>query len=83
MSDLVSPSFDVIQGWQIVWQTDGPKFAFAVRGDQDLGTIVEQAEASSGTTSLSPAGTFHIEVTADGPWSIKVLQGEEPSPSPS
>jgi len=34
-------------------------------------------------TSLVPSGTFLIEVTADGPWSIRVLQGEEPSPSPT
>lgn len=75
-ADKVSPDFDVLRGWQIVWQTDGERFAFAVRGDQDLGTIVDQTGSSSGITSLAPAGTFHIEVTATGPWSIKVVQGQ-------
>jgi hypothetical protein len=75
-ANKVSPDFDVLRGWQIVWQSDGDRFAFAVRGDQDLGAVVDQTGPASGVTSLAPAGTFHIEVTAKGPWSIKVLQGQ-------
>jgi hypothetical protein len=81
--DVVTPSFDALAGWQIVWQTEGGGFALAVRGDQDLGTIVNQPETASGATSISSHGTFYIEVTAKGKWSMKVLQGEEPTPSPS
>jgi hypothetical protein len=84
--DKQSESFTVVSGWQIVWQTDGGGFAIAVRGDQDLGTIVNQDRPASGATSLPSAGTFHLGVTAKGPWSLKVLQGEAPpapSPSPS
>ena len=82
--DKQSESFTVVSGWQIVWQTDGGGFAIAVRGDQDLGTIVNQDQSASGATSLPSSGTFHIEVTAKGPWSLKVLQGEAPpTPSPS
>jgi hypothetical protein len=80
--DKQSESFTVVSGWQIVWQTDGGGFAIAVRGDQDLGTIVRQDQSASGATSLPSAGTFHLEVTAKGPWSLKVLQGEAP-PTPS
>jgi hypothetical protein len=72
----VSESFDVVRGWQIVWQTDGERFSLAVKGDQDLGTVVDQTGASSGAIAFAAAGTFHLEVTASGPWSIKVLQGE-------
>jgi hypothetical protein len=75
-ANKVSPDFEVLRGWQIVWQTDGDRFSFAVRGDQDLGTVVDQTGPASGVTSLAPAGMFHIEVTAKGPWSIKVLQGQ-------
>jgi hypothetical protein len=75
-SDATGEVFEVRPGWQIVWQTDGERFAFAVRGDQDLGTIVDQTGPSSGVTSVAPAGTFQIEVTAKGPWSIKVVQGQ-------
>jgi hypothetical protein len=84
--DKQSESFIVVSGWQIVWQTDGGGFAIAVRGDQDLGTIVNQDGPASGATSLPSAGTFHLEVTAKGPWSLKVLQGEAPptpTPGPS
>jgi hypothetical protein len=81
--DMQSESFTVVSGWQIVWQTDGGGFAIAVRGDQDLGTIVNQEGPASGATSLPSAGTFHLEVTAKGPWSLKVLQGEGPAPTPS
>ena len=84
--DKQSESFTVISGWQIVWQTDGGGFAIAVRGDQNLGTIVNQDGPASGATSLPSAGTFHLEATAKGPWSLKVLQGEAPptpTPSPS
>jgi hypothetical protein len=81
--DKQSESFIVVPGWQIVWQTDGGGFAIAIRGDQDLGTIVNQDQAASGATSLPSAGTFHLEVTAKGPWSLKVLQGETPTPGPT
>jgi hypothetical protein len=75
-SDATGGEFEVRPGWQIVWQTDGERFAFAVRGEQDLGTIVDQTGPSSGVTSVAAAGTFNIEVTAKGPWSIKVVQGQ-------
>ena len=82
--DKQSESFIVVSGWQIVWQTEGGGFEIAVRGDQDLGRIVNQAGPASGATSLPSAGTFHLEVTAKGPWSLKVLQGEAPpTPTPS
>jgi hypothetical protein len=73
--DLVSESFDVVNGWQILWQTDGESFAYAIRGDQDVGTVVKQTGPSSGVTSIVPFGRFHLEVTAKGSWSIKVVQG--------
>jgi len=81
--DNQSESFVVSPGWQIVWQTEGGGFAIAVRGDRDLGNVVDQAGPASGATSLPTAGTFHLEVTAKGPWSLKVLQGEAPAASPS
>jgi hypothetical protein len=76
ITDEVSADFEVVRGWQIVWQTDGEHFAFAVRGDHNIGTIVDRRESGSGQTSIAPAGTFHIEVTATGSWSLKVVQGQ-------
>ena len=74
--DKVSSTFEVRPGWQVIWQSDGAHFAFAVRGDQDLGTVVDQSGPSSGAVAPPGSGSFHIEVTAKGPWSIKVLQGQ-------
>lgn len=72
--DEVSEPFEVVEGWQIVWQTDGTAFAFAIRGDQDVGQVVRQSGPSSGVTSIVPVGSFYLEITATGPWSIKVVQ---------
>src|SRR4029079_4760636 len=65
-----SESFTVQPGWQIVWQTEGTRFAVAVRGDQDLGTLVNQTVPSSGVASSSAGGRFHLEITATGPWTL-------------
>ncbi len=72
--DQVSEAFEVSDGWQIVWQTDGESFEFAVRGDQDVGTVVDQTGSSSGVTSIVPTGRFYLEINAKGPWSIRVVQ---------
>ena len=73
--NVTSDAFAVEPGWQIVWQTEGTRFSYAVHGAQDLGTVVDVKEPSSGANAFAPAGTFRIEIAAQGPWSIKVLQG--------
>jgi hypothetical protein len=73
--NLTSDAFAVEPGWQVVWQTEGTHFSYAVHGAQDLGTVVDVKEPSSGANAFAPAGTFRIEVAAQGPWSIKVVQG--------
>jgi hypothetical protein len=82
-ADATTPTFEVRPGWQITWRTDGESFAYAVTGGQNLGTIVDKKGPASGVTSLSPGGSYRIEVKAVGPWSIVVVDGQVPSPSPS
>jgi hypothetical protein len=79
----VSEPFEVLAGWQIQWQTDGASLAIAVTGDQNLGIVVDEPGPASGVTSLAPAGNFRLDIAANGPWSITILQGEEPAASPS
>jgi hypothetical protein len=79
--DEISSPFEVVPGWQIQWQTDGASLAIAVTGDQNLGVVVDEPGPASGVTSLAPAGTFRLDIEARGPWSIKVIQGEEPAPT--
>ena len=70
-----SPTFDVLVGWQIQWQTDGDHIAIAVTGDQDLGDQVDYPGPAKGVVSPSAGGTFRLEITADGAWSVTVIQG--------
>ena len=79
----VSPPFEVVAGWQIQWQTDGASLAIAVTGDQNLGIVVDEPGPARGVTSLAPAGNFRLDIAANGPWSITIIQGEEPAASPS
>ncbi len=79
----VSAPFEVVAGWQIQWQTDGASLAIAVTGDQNLGVIVDEPGPASGVTSLAPAGNFRLDIAANGPWSITIIQGEQPTASPT
>jgi len=73
--DLTTEAFDVEPGWRVVWQADGKRFAYGVHGAQDLGTVVSKAAPSNGSNAFAPAGTFTIEIDADGHWWVMVLQG--------
>jgi hypothetical protein len=70
-----SAEFDVLVGWQIQWQAEGDQLAIAVTGDRDLGTVLEIEGPASGVTSPPVSGTYRLVITADGPWSITVIQG--------
>jgi hypothetical protein len=74
--DQVTESFSVTEPWQIHWETEGEAFTFAISGDRDYGVVIEQAGPGSGVTSPVGSGTFHIEVTAEGPWRVQIFQGE-------
>jgi hypothetical protein len=71
-----SPTFFARENWQIEWQTEGQAFSFAIHGDVDFGTVVTQDGPGSGISSPTATGDFFIEVTAEGPWSITVTQGD-------
>lgn len=73
--DQITSSFRVRQGWQIRWESSGARFALTIRGDRNFGTVVNEDEPASGVTSPPAPGTFHLEVSAEGPWTITVLQG--------
>jgi hypothetical protein len=76
MTDQTTAEFTVRGQWQVHWENDGERFKFAIRGDRDLGTIVDQSEPGSGVTNVVAAGTFRLDVNADGPWTIRITQGE-------
>jgi hypothetical protein len=74
--DQVTDSFHVRQGWRIRWQSTGDRFALSILGERDLGKVIDNNEPASGVTSPAGAGTFHFEIDADGPWSVRIEQGD-------
>jgi hypothetical protein len=75
-SDQTTGSFQVREGWAIHWDSTGQKFAFAIRGDRDFGTVINITEPGSGVTSPTGTGSFDLEVTAQGAWTISITQGD-------
>jgi hypothetical protein len=74
--DQTTESFHVRQGWRIRWDSAGERFALSIRGERDLGTVIDNTEPAGGVTSPAGAGTFHLEIVADGSWSVRIEQGE-------
>jgi hypothetical protein len=74
--DQTTGTFTVRGQWQVHWENQGETFAFAITGDEDLGTIIDQSEPGSGVTNVVAPGTFRLEVTANGPWNLRITQGE-------
>lgn len=67
--------FQVREGWAIEWESTGDTFAFAIQGDRDFGTVIDIDEPGNGVTSPTGGGSYHLEVTAQGAWSITIKQG--------
>jgi hypothetical protein len=67
-------TFRVTKPWRIEWRNAGKRFAIAITGDRDFGTVVEREKPGAGVTTAEVAGTFRLVVKAKGAWSAKVLQ---------
>jgi len=71
-----TPSFTVRDGWEIHWTSESEAFTLAIRGDRNLGTVVDGAGSGLGVTSPPVGGTFHLEITAGSSWSVTIVQGD-------
>jgi hypothetical protein len=71
----VSKHFYARSGWSIVWENRGKYFSYTIHGDTEFGQVITQNGPGNGITSPVPMGNFFIEVVAQGPWSIQVVQG--------
>jgi hypothetical protein len=74
----VTDSFEVKPGWQIQWQIEGDAIAIAVRGDPNLGVVINQKGPASGVTGIAEGGRFALNIVATGAWRITVVDGEGP-----
>ena len=75
-TDQTTTSFDVREGWAIHWESTGEAFAFGIGGDRDFGTVIDVDEPGNGVTSPTGAGTYHLEIAAKGPWTVRITQGD-------
>ena len=71
--DQDTNDFTVKEGWEIRWETTGATFKFAITGTQDLGTVVDHPGEGGGSTFPTGSGTFRIHVTAQGQWTIRIV----------
>jgi hypothetical protein len=74
--NAVSERFPARKGWSIEWENTGSYFSYTIHGDVEFGQVITQNGPGNGITSPVPTGSFFIEVAAQGPWAIKVIQGE-------
>jgi len=66
--------FDVDEGWEIRWETTGEHLEIAVTGDEDIGTVLRFEDGpGGGTTRPIGSGSLSLEVTADGPWNVLII----------
>ena len=72
-SDQRTKSFTVNEGWEIRWETHGQSLKVAISGDQNLGTVINQDGAGGGATYPVASGTYQLVITADGRWTITVI----------
>jgi len=72
-SDQTTSPFKVQEGWEIRWQTSAAAFKLGIGGDRDFGTVIDHQGEGSGNTYPVGAGTFQLHITADGPWTVRVL----------
>ena len=77
----VTDTFEAKPGWQIQWQIDGDAIAIAVSGDPNLGVVIDQEGPASGVTGIAQGGEFSLNIVANGPWKVTVIDGEEPASS--
>ena len=80
-SHEVSDSFEVKAGWQIQWQIDGSSIAIAVTGEPNVAVLIDEPGPASGVTGIAQGGVFRLEIAANGPWSITVIDGVEAAPT--
>jgi hypothetical protein len=64
----------VDEDWEIRWETQGESFQIAVSQDGSSRTVFTHDGPASGSTIPRGSGTFELIISAEGPWSIQVIQ---------
>ena len=86
----VTRTFTVAPNWELRWQAEAQKgFKIELLDTNRIsrGWIVQAPKSKFGSTYVSDKGSFQLRVTAQGPWTIRVVSqsapGEAPAPAPT
>ena len=74
--DQATASFTARAGWKIDWSTSGGGFSLEIVADRSFGTVIDEEEPGEGLSTVTSGGTFHLEISAGGPWTVTIIQGE-------
>ena len=63
--------------WELRWSVGGEDAHFEVElfseDGESRGVVIQDREESEGSTFVSEAGSFYLEVRSDGDWTIDIL----------
>jgi hypothetical protein len=66
--------FTVGEDWEIRWHNEGNQFEMILVGPTSSRALMARSEPGSGTTVPRGSGTFHLEITAEGAWTVTIVQ---------
>ncbi len=71
----LTPPFSISGPWEVHWQSDGNQFQIFL--SDSLGNfiqlLVDQQGGGSGVSPIPQAGTYTLNISADGPWSLAIV----------
>jgi hypothetical protein len=70
--------FEVSEGWQIRWETEGERLELALVHAGGTDTVLRLDDGpTQGVTNPDATGSVSIEVTSDGAWRLIIVDGHE------
>lgn len=75
-----TPEFQVAEGWEIRWETQGKSLDIAVAAEQGSGPVLRFKDGpGGGTTSPTTAGKVRLQVKSDGKWNLIIVNHKRES----
>ena len=72
---MLTPPFSISGPWEVRWQSDGKQFQIFL--SDSLGNFIqilaEQQGGGQGISAVPQAGTYTLNINADGPWSLAIV----------
>jgi hypothetical protein len=73
--DETTDTFEVEDGWEMRWETTGESFQVELLevGGDSLGKVIDHKGEGGGSAYPSAEGELELAVSAEGPWSVRVI----------